>query len=71
LIGHWSDRTWTRFGRRRPWFVAGALLAGLALLGLPGSGAILLAAVFLWLLDASLNVAMEPFRAFVSDMTSD
>lgn len=71
LIGHWSDRTWTRFGRRRPWFVAGALLAGLALLGLPGSGAILLAAVFLWLLDASLNVAMEPFRAFVGDMTSD
>ncbi|WP_408591534.1 MFS transporter [Novosphingobium sp.] len=70
LIGHWSDRTWTRFGRRRPWFVAGALLAGLALVGLPNCGVLLLAAAFLWLLDASLNVSMEPFRAFVGDMTS-
>jgi maltose/moltooligosaccharide transporter len=69
LIGHWSDRTWGRFGRRRPYFVAGALLAGLALLGLPNAGMIFAAAVFLWLLDASLNVAMEPFRAFVGDMT--
>ncbi|MDF8331832.1 MFS transporter [Novosphingobium cyanobacteriorum] len=69
LIGHWSDRTWGRFGRRRPYFVAGALLAGLALLGLPNAGMLFAAAVFLWLLDASLNVAMEPFRAFVGDMT--
>jgi maltose/moltooligosaccharide transporter len=69
LIGHWSDRTWSRFGRRRPYFVAGAVLAGLALLGLPNTGMLMLAAVFLWLLDASLNVAMEPFRAFVGDMT--
>lgn len=69
LIGHYSDRTWGRFGRRRPFFMAGAVLAALALIGLPHAGLLLLAAVFLWLLDAALNVAMEPFRAFVGDMT--
>jgi maltose/moltooligosaccharide transporter len=69
LIGHYSDRTWGRFGRRRPYFLAGALLAALALIGMPHAGMLLLAAVFLWLLDAALNVSMEPFRAFVGDMT--
>ncbi len=69
LIGHYSDRTWGRFGRRRPYFLAGAILAALALIGMPHAGILLIAALFLWLLDAALNVSMEPFRAFVGDMT--
>ncbi|MFM5886365.1 MAG: MFS transporter, partial [Novosphingobium sp.] len=69
VIGYMSDRTWLgRFGRRRPYFVAGALLAALSLLMMPLSGVLLASAVLLWLLDASLNVSMEPFRAFVGDM---
>lgn len=68
LIGHFSDRSWSRFGRRRPYFLAGAVLASLALFGMPNASALLAAAVLLWLLDASLNVSMEPFRAFVGDM---
>jgi maltose/moltooligosaccharide transporter len=69
IIGHVSDRTWLgRFGRRRPYFVAGAILAALALFLMPMSSQLLMAAILLWLLDASLNVSMEPFRAFVGDM---
>lgn len=71
LIGYHSDRTWGRLGRRRPYFLAGAVLTALALMGLPNAGYVLLAAAFLWMLDASLNVAMEPFRAFAGDMTPD
>ncbi|MBN8500943.1 MAG: MFS transporter [Sphingomonadales bacterium] len=69
IIGHLSDRTWLgRFGRRRPYFVAGALLATLSLVLMPYSPALLMAALLLWTLDASLNISMEPFRAFVGDM---
>jgi maltose/moltooligosaccharide transporter len=68
LIGHYSDRSWGKFGRRRPYFFAGAVLAALALIGMPNATALVAAAVFLWLLDASLNVSMEPFRAYVGDM---
>jgi maltose/moltooligosaccharide transporter len=67
LIGYWSDRTWTRLGRRRPFFLAGALLASLALVAMPNAPALWFAAGMLWILDASLNTAMEPFRAFVGD----
>ncbi|WP_088311152.1 MFS transporter [Novosphingobium sp. B 225] len=69
VIGHLSDKTWLgRLGRRRPFFLAGALLAALSLVLMPQSTMLLSAAMLLWLLDASLNVAMEPFRAFVGDM---
>ncbi|MBD8871490.1 MFS transporter [Rhodanobacter sp. DHB23] len=67
IIGHYSDRTWTRLGRRRPYFLAGALLSTLALLWMPNAGVLWMAAILLWLMDASFNVAMEPFRAFVAD----
>ncbi len=69
IIGHLSDRTWLgRLGRRRPYFVAGALLAALSLFAMPLAPGLLAAALLLWMLDASLNVSMEPFRAFVGDM---
>jgi maltose/moltooligosaccharide transporter len=68
IIGHYSDRTWGRFGRRRPFFVAGALLATFALLVMPEAPGLWFAAMMLWVLDASLNISMEPFRAFVGDM---
>ena len=70
LIGHFSDTRWTRFGRRRPYFMAGAILGGAALFGMPYAPILLIAAMCLWMIDASLNVAMEPFRAFVGDMLS-
>jgi maltose/moltooligosaccharide transporter len=69
VIGHMSDKTWLgRLGRRRPYFVAGALLAALSLFLMPLSGQLIMAAILLWTLDASLNISMEPFRAFVGDM---
>ncbi len=67
IIGHCSDRTWTRLGRRRPYFLAGAVLATVALFWMPNAGVLWMAAVLLWLMDATFNVAMEPFRAFVAD----
>jgi maltose/moltooligosaccharide transporter len=67
IVGHFSDRTWTRLGRRRPYFLYGALAASLALLAMPNSPTLWMAAGLLWILDASINVSMEPFRAFVGD----
>ena len=67
VVGYFSDRTWTRLGRRRPYFLAGAVLATLALFVMPNSPALWIAAGTLWILDASINVSMEPFRAFVGD----
>ena len=68
IIGHLSDNTWTRLGRRRPFFLIGALLASLALLIMPNSPVLWIAAGMLWIMDASINISMEPFRAFVGDM---
>ena len=68
IIGYFSDRTWSALGRRRPYFLTGAILASLALIVMPNSGTVWMAAGLLWILDASVNVAMEPFRAFVGDL---
>jgi len=68
IIGHMSDNTWNRLGRRRPYFLTGAILASLALLIMPNSPALWVAAGMLWVMDASINISMEPFRAFVGDM---
>ena len=68
VIGHMSDRTWNRLGRRRPYFLTGALLASFALIAMPSSGTLWMAAGLLWLMDASINISMEPFRAFVADL---
>ena len=67
IIGSMSDRTWNRLGRRRPYFLTGAILASIALFFMPDSGTLWMAAGLLWILDASINVSMEPFRAFVAD----
>ncbi len=67
IIGYMSDRTWNRLGRRRPYFLVGAILASLALFAMPNSPVLWVAAGMLWIMDASINVSMEPFRAFVGD----
>lgn len=68
IIGYLSDKTWhSRLGRRRPYFLIGAILSSLALCMAPHSSALWMAAGFLWILDASINISMEPFRALVAD----
>ena len=67
IIGYFSDKTWTKLGRRKPYFLAGAILASAALFVMPNSPFLWFAAGMLWIMDASINVSMEPFRAFVGD----
>ncbi len=78
IIGHYSDNTWCRLGRRRPFFLVGALLTAIALILMPNAGifasvlpAVFVGAGFLMIMDASINVTMEPFRALVADMLPD
>ncbi|MDD6100609.1 MAG: MFS transporter [Parabacteroides sp.] len=84
IIGHYSDRTWCRLGRRRPFFLVGALLTAVALMLMPNAGLflspgtetallspVLIGAGMLMIMDASINVTMEPFRALVADMLPD
>ena len=68
IIGAWSDNTWSaKLGRRRPFFLVGAIMASIALLFMPFSSAVWMAASLLWILDAANNIALEPYRAFVAD----
>jgi maltose/moltooligosaccharide transporter len=67
IVGYFSDRTWNRLGRRRPYFLGGAILASMALIAMPNSPVLWVAAGMLWIMDASINISMEPFRAFVGD----
>lgn len=68
IIGYMSDKTWNRLGRRRPYFLFGAIFASIALILMPNSPSLWVAAGMLWIMDASINISMEPFRAFVADM---
>ena len=68
IVGYFSDRTWGKLGRRRPYFLYGALLSTAALFVMPNSPSLWIAAGTLWILDASINVSMEPFRALVGDV---
>ncbi len=67
IVGALSDRTWGALGRRRPYFLTGAIFASMALFVMPTSTSLWMAASLLWILDASINISMEPFRAFVAD----
>jgi maltose/moltooligosaccharide transporter len=68
IIGNLSDNTWGPLGRRRPYFLIGAIFGSLALLWMPNAGSLWMAVGLLWILDTSANISMEPFRAFVSDL---
>ena len=74
IIGHYSDRTWNKLGRRKPYFLVGAILSSIALVILPNSSLLTSVLPVLWMgagmvmiMDASFNVSMEPFRALVAD----
>lgn len=71
IVGFISDHTWCRLGRRRPFFLGGAIFATMALFAMPHSSAVWMAALLLWILDFSVNISMEPFRAFVGDILPD
>jgi maltose/moltooligosaccharide transporter len=71
IIGYMSDKTWGRLGRRRPFFLVGAIMASIALFLMPNSPGLWIAVGMLWIMDASINITMEPFRAFVGDMLPD
>ncbi len=71
IIGYMSDKTWGRLGRRRPYFLVGAIMATIALFLMPNSPGLWIAVGMLWIMDASINITMEPFRAFVGDMLPD
>lgn len=68
IIGYMSDRTWCSLGRRKPYFLVGAILSSLALVAMPNSSTLWMAVGLLWLLDGAINVAMQPFRSFVADL---
>jgi maltose/moltooligosaccharide transporter len=71
LVGMYSDGTWNRVGRRKPWFLLGALIASSGLLIMPSSSYLWMAAGALWMMDSAINMTMESFRAFVGDMVSE
>jgi maltose/moltooligosaccharide transporter len=71
ILGRISDRTWTFLGRRRPFILAGAILSSVVLLLMPNSPSLWVAAILLWLLDGSLNIAMQPYRALVADVAPE
>ena len=68
IVGYYSDKTWGKLGRRRPYFLVGAILASIALIIMPNSPTLWVAAGMLWIMDASINISQEPFRAFVGDL---
>lgn len=68
IIGNLSDNTWGALGRRRPYFLVGAIFSSIALVVMPNSSSLWMAAGLLWILDTSANISMEPFRAFVGDL---
>lgn len=68
IVGHMSDNTWGSWGRRKPYFLIGAVVSSLALVAMPNSSALWMAVGLLWVLDGAINVTMQPFRAFVADL---